>query len=72
MVSIQPRESSFSSEIFSDNPHQRNIPILQKFKGEKPLHLVSVLRLDVRLIVMLIKVLSLVPFLTNIMNSSGL
>ena len=72
MVSIQPGKYALTSEIFDDNPHQRNIPILQKFKGERPLHLVSVLRLDVRLIVMLIKVLRLVPFLINIRNSSGL
>ena len=72
MVSIQPGESASTSEIFDDHPHQWNIPVLQKFKGEKPLHLVSILRLDVRLIVMLINVLSLVQFLTNIRNSSGL
>lgn len=72
MVSVQPRKFSLTSEIFDDNPHEPVIPILQKFEMEKPLHLTSVLRLNVRLIIMLIKVLILIPFLTNIRNLGGL
>ncbi len=52
MVSVQLGKSALTSEIFDDNPHQRNIPILQKFEGENPLHLTFVLRLNVRLIIM--------------------
>jgi len=72
MVSIQPRKSTLKSEIFDDNPDQGDIIVLQKSEGEKSLHLTSVLRLNVRLIIMLIKVLSLIPFLTNIRNPGGL
>lgn len=72
MVSIQPGKSALTSEIFDDNPHQGDIPVLQKFEGENPLHLTSVPRLNVRLIIILIKVPSLIPFLTNITNPGGL
>lgn len=43
-----------------------------KFKGERPLHLSPKLSSDVRFIIMLIKVETLVPFLTHIRDSSGL
>ena len=72
VISVHLGESTLTSEIFDDNPHQGDIPVLQKLEGEKSLHLTSVLRLNVRLITILIKVLSLIPFFTNIGNFGGL
>ena len=72
VVSVQPGKSTLTSEIFDDDPHQGDIPVLKKFEREKPLHLTSMLRFNVRLIIMLIKILSLIPLLTNIWNPSGI
>jgi len=54
MISIQPRESTLTSEILHDDFHHGDILVLKKLERKQALHLISILRFDIRFIIVLI------------------
>jgi len=54
MISIHPREPTLTSEILQDDFHHGDILVLKKLERKEALHLISILRFDIRFIIVLI------------------
>lgn len=63
VISVQPGESSLTSEIFHEDFHHEGILVLKESERKNLVCLISVPRFDIRLIIMFVQVLCLVPFL---------
>jgi len=72
VVGIQARKPTFTTKVFDDYLHKWSKLVLQEFEGEHSLQFSMVFRLDERLIILPVNILSFVPSFTYIWNACSL